>query len=242
MGKRTDVDDSDWSARDDALWMTAELALLMHQGRLKQRQAVPVPFAMQHSQDEAPLAFGPFRLSSYEAWGDGSYVHDSSFVVARGRGAVPLMLGLGAAAALGNAGRRRRAAALAQPRWTPIDSGTVTVSDYGFYLHTQTSVLPRRWNSIQMATLIGPGALQVMGRSTSGSVNWILESDWAELVFLFWATVRCPGHEQLQGRTWLPDEWVTKAFVHSQQGAGHPDPEAFRAISRGLGMGFQQHT
>ncbi|WP_126130586.1 hypothetical protein [Arthrobacter agilis] len=226
----------EWTARDEALWSTAEMGVLLRQNRLKQRQRMSVPFAMHHASDETPYAHGPFRLLSLQAAGDGSYVHNGSSLIATGRGAVPMMLGFAAARAAGNASRRRHAAAMAQSQWTPIDTGTLTVSDYGFYMHTPTAIHAWNWDSIQMATLIGPGSLQIFGQSAHGAINWILESDWAELVFLFWATVRCPDHEQLLGRTWLPDDWVTKAFIHAQTNPRYPTQGDFRDMARTLGL------
>ncbi|THJ68456.1 hypothetical protein E8P82_00630 [Arthrobacter echini] len=237
MAGREQIQEPQWSARDEALWTTAELALLHREGRLGQRHPVSVPFAMQHAGDERPYAHGPFRLLSFEARGDGSYQSSSSLFVATGRGAIPAMLGYGAAAALVNSSRRRRAAALAAPQWTVIDTGTLTVTNHGFYLHTPSAILAWGWTSIQMATLVGPGKLQLMGTSTNGGVNWILESDWAELVFFFWATARCAQHEQLLSRLWLPDEWVARASAHTLGRVGPRNYYAFLELSRGLGMG-----
>lgn len=228
--------DSGWTARDEALWSTAEMGVLLRQNRLKQRRRTPVPFAMQNAPDETPYAHGSFRLLSFQAAGDGSYSYNGSSLLATGRGAVPMMLGFAAVRAAGNASRRKRAAAMAQSRWMVIDTGTLTVSDHGFYLHTPTAIHAWNWGSIQMATLMGPGSLQLLGQSDQGPINWILESDWAELVFLFWATVRCPDHTQLLGRTWLPEDWVTRAFVHAQTGSGYPDQDDFRGMARTLGI------
>lgn len=226
----------EWTARDEALWSTAEMGVLLRQNRLKQRQRMPVPFAMQHASDETPYAHGSFRLLSFQATGDGTYAHNGSSMIATGRGAVPMMLGFAAARAAGNASRRRSAAAMAQPRWTVIDTGTLTISDYGFYMHTPTAIHAWNWDSIQMATLMGPGSLQIIGQATQEAINWVLESDWVELVFLFWATVRCPDHEQLLGRTWLPDHWVTKAFIHTQTNPQYPNQDDFRGMARTLGI------
>lgn len=227
----------DWTLRDEALWTTAEIAALVKQGRLAERWPIAVPFALRLGTDENALCHGPFALFTFSSPGDGSYDHNGSSVFATGRGAIPLMVGHAIGQGMGNAARRRQAMALAQPRWMQIDSGTLTVSTHGFYLHTPHAIHSWDWGSIHSATLTAPGSLKLMGNSLDGPVNWLLNCDWAELVFFLWAITLAPGHPQLSDRTWLPGEWLTKAFIHAQTSQGqYPGPDDFTQLSRALGM------
>lgn len=211
MGKKQGAGAPAWDERDEALWATAEIGLLLAQGRIGERRPAGTPFAPTLAPgEECVYAFSPFALHDYRSPGDGSYIHNSGTVLAVGRGAVPLMLGAAVGQAMGNASRRKRAAAMSQPQWMQIDGGTLSVGSHGFYLHTPTSLLTWGWGSISLMTLVGPGHVQIMGDSQNGPINWILQSNLAELVFLLWATVRHPGHEQLTGRAWLPQEWIDK--------------------------------
>lgn len=228
---------ADWTVRDEALWATAEIAALSSSGRLHERWPASVPFALRHGETEKPLAHGPFQLLSFTAPGDGSYSYNDSSLIAFGRGAAPLMIGHAVGRAIGNSARRRRAEALAQPRWMQIDAGTLTVSTHGFYMHNPTAIFSWDWQSIDSLTLAGPGSVNLLGRSANGQVNWMLHSDWAELLFFLWASAFAPSHPQLLGRTWLPGDWLTKAFIHAQESPGYPGPADFQQITRAIGAG-----
>lgn len=219
-----------WTARDAALWKTAELAAAAMKNALDSQPTFPVPFAVQFGgANEGIYAHGPFRLLELRADGDGSYVHHSSVLTATGRGAIPLMLGFAAIQAMGNAARRNRAASQAQLAWQIIAHGTVSVSDYGFYLHTPSAVNPWAWNHIDLAELTGPGQLRIQGQAAHGPVTWILESDWAELVFVFWSIACNPTSPQFVTRTWLPPEWLAKAFIWSKSNPSFPD-QGFKSL------------
>lgn len=211
MGKKQTHQDPIWDERDEALWATAEIGLLLAQNRIGERQPAGTPFALTLAPgEERVYTFSSFALHEYRAPGDGNYIHNAGTVLAVGRGAVPFMLGAAVGQAMGNSSRRKRAAAMTQPQWMQIDGGTVSVGSHGFYLHTPMSLLAWGWGSISLMTLVGPGHVQIMGDSQNGPVNWILQSNLAELVFLLWATVRHPEHEQLVKRVWLPQDWVDK--------------------------------
>lgn len=180
--------------------------------------------------EERVLAHGPFTLLSWTAPGNGEYMHNSSTPIATGRGSIAMMAGFAAARAIGNSARRREAKARAQPRWLQIDQGTVSVSNFGFYLHGPHGLAPWSWSGVRAASLTAPGQLSIDGMSESGPVKWLLNSHWAELVFLLWASVCSPHHPQLTGRTWLPEEWLTKAMVFTMENTGYPDIRTFREI------------
>ncbi|HET7138831.1 MAG TPA: hypothetical protein VFI36_01600 [Arthrobacter sp.] len=236
MRKRTKhTDDSQWTSRDEALWTTAEIAVLLNRGDLEHRHPLPVPFAMRlGGLEERILAHGPFRLFSWTAPGDGSYIHNTSMMMATGRGGLAMMAGFAAARAIGNSARRRQAEAMAQPQWMLIDQGTLSVGNFGFYLHSASGIPAWNWGGVHAASLAAPGRLNIDGMSESGPVKWVLHSDWAELVFLLWASVCSPHHPQMTGRTWLPEEWLTKAMVFSAGNPGHQGMEGFREIMAGL--------
>ncbi|MEZ2389322.1 hypothetical protein AB6813_07205 [bacterium RCC_150] len=236
MGKKpVQNHDEQWTARDDALWATAELAVLTMRGQLAQRQPLAVPFAMRlGGTQEKVVAHGAFQLLAFHAPGDGSYTQSHGMMVATGRGGLAMMAGFAAAQAIGNASRRRQAARLTEPRWLPIDHGTVAVSNFGFYLHSASGIHAWNWNGIHMAQLVGPGQLNIDGISENGLVKWILQSDWAELIFMLWASVLNPTHPQMTGRTWLPADWITKAMVYSMGNTGFPNHSAFQEVFREL--------
>ena len=236
MGKtHHHTDDSQWTERDDALWSTAEIAVLLNRGSLEQRRPLAVPFAMRlGGHEERILAHGPFQLFSWTAPGDGSYMQNNSMMVATGRGGLAMMAGFAAARAIGNSSRRRQAEAMSQPRWMQIDHGTLSVGNFGFYLHTPSGIHAWSWGGIHLASLTAPGQLSIDGMSDGGPVKWLLNSDWAELVFLLWASVCSPQHPQMTARAWLPEDWLTKAMVFTTNNPGYPGPEAFREIMTGL--------
>lgn len=234
--KQKPEDNSLWTARDDALWTTAEIAVLLRRGELDRRHALGVPFAMRlGGHEERILAHGPFELFAWDAPGTGEYTYNTSSLVSTGRGGLAMMAGFAAARAIGNASRRRHAEASAQLRWMRLDPGTVAVGNFGFYLHTATAIPAWNWSGIHQASLTAPGMLSIDGMSDAGPVRWLLKTHWAELIFLLWASVCSPHHPQLTGRTWLPEEWLTKAMVYATDNSSYPGPEAFREIMNGLG-------
>lgn len=233
--KQKQTDEGAWTARDDALWTTAEIAVLLRRGLLDQRHPLPVPFAMRlGGYDERILAHGPFQLFSWTAPGNGEYMHNTSSLIATGRGGIAMMAGFAAVRAMGNSSRRREAAALSQPRWMQIDQGTVAVGNFGFYLHGPSGVHPWGWHGVYVASLTAPGQLSIEGMGEHGPVRWLLNSDWAELIFLLWASVCSPQHPQLSGAAWLPQEWLTKAMVFTMENSSYPGREAFRELMAGL--------
>lgn len=60
--------------------------------------------------------------------------------------------------------------------------------------------------------------------STQGTTHWLLQSQYAELVFLLWAKTRYPGHPQLQHHAWLPPNWAPWATAQGHRPALGIDP------------------
>ncbi|WP_326566010.1 hypothetical protein VSH64_29580 [Amycolatopsis rhabdoformis] len=218
--KRPQVPVPPWTQRDEVLRYTCHLAMLMGQGHdLGHLQEVLAPFPPTNARDERLLAAGPFVLSDFRALGDGSWNVSTPFVFGTGALGVGLVAGSLVGGAVAKSRARNAAAANAVPRWVPIEQGTVYLSEYGFYLHTPR-VLAWNWPSITGATMAGPGLVHLTGDSQNGSVSWLLQSDWAELVFVAWANAVHPRHPQFVTGQWLPPGWVEHARYHQRP----PDP------------------
>ena len=99
-----------------------------------------------------------------------------------------------------------------------IDSGILHVSQFGFHLQTATGLHTWSWEAITQGRVVDRRMFGLMGESTSGPVNYIVESDLAELLFAFWSIARHPQHPQLAQRPWLLPEWL-EAYRH-HMGAG----------------------
>ena len=121
--------------------------------------------------------------------------------------------------ALVNNSRKNRAMADAQPRWMQVGQGQMIVSTHGFYWETPQGLLTWDWDSIIQGEMCGPGEFMMAGQSQHGQVRYIIRSDWSELVFLLWATVRHPQQPQLSNGNWLPPGWPQYA-----QEMGHQLP------------------
>lgn len=192
---------------DYAVWHTLDIMRRIDRGRLHERPPVATTFAPQIARDEHGLACGPFRLLGYCTAGDGSYVHNSSTFFAWGRGGLAMTAGFAAGQAIGNASRRSRARADAQLAWREIDRGHLWVCDRGFYLDTPGGLFTWEWTAVSSMQLVAPASVQVTGNSTSGQIQWIIESDWAELVLTVWAYHCHPNHPQYISGAWIPPGW-----------------------------------
>ena len=216
MGKQQ-VPEARWTDRDRALWHTCEIAVDLAHGRVPPpRMRVASIFPPQLGVDEQYWAAGPYTLNEQRALGDGSYVHDSGYFSATGRGGLMATGAVAAFRAAGNARRRHEAERAAIPRWMPIEHGAVYVSRYGIHLHGPGGIFPWHWSAFTAAQMVGPAAVHVLGSSTRGPVSWILQSDWAELVFVAWAMACHRQHPQLVTGTWLPPGWLQRCATFAQ--------------------------
>jgi len=155
------------------------------------------------------MASGQFELLEYSALSDGSYTRHSGFAIGN-----PLFMGaFFGAQAIANASNRRAAQRAAMPRWHVIDQGVITVSTYGFYMETPTSLLKWGWDSIDSLEVVQESVALMRGRSTKGPVQWALHSDWAELVFVLWASAVHPNHPQFASPAFVSAEWIAKAHA-----------------------------
>lgn len=194
-----------------AIWQTVAINLAADEGGLGRRPPVPTSFPPRLLRDEQMLARGPFRLLDHKAIGSGEYVHKDGIFMATGPGGLVLSGAFAAGQALANSSRRRQATASATPRWHVIEQGMLFVSTGGFYFDTGHSLLAWAYTAVTAAELTGPGALRITGESENGPIAWLLESDWAELVFTLWARAVHPQHPQYLAHRWLPPGWVERA-------------------------------
>lgn len=122
-----------WQDYDSALWHTCTVLAAAGQDRLHEVPGNAVPFAMQlGGAEERIFGSGQFVLSSWEAPGDGTYHRTGGFFMATGGAALALTGVVAGVTALRNSARRREAAAMAQPRWLPVDQGLIHVGTHGY--------------------------------------------------------------------------------------------------------------
>lgn len=210
-----------WQDYDSALWHTCTVLAAAGQDRLHEVPGNAVPFAMQlGGAEERIFGSGQFVLSSWEAPGDGTYHRTGGFFMATGGAALALTGVVAGVTALRNSARRREAAAMAQPRWLPVDQGLIHVGTHGFYLQTINGFHQWGWNCVHSTIITGPGSIWVQGQSVQGPISWRINSHWAELAFVLWATTCHPHHPQLIDGSWLPPHWITWATHH-----GYPPPQ-----------------
>jgi hypothetical protein len=200
-----------WSQHDSALWYTLDILAAWLGGGLEARPPVLTPFAPSLGQGERVLTEGSYQLSEYVALGDGSYDHSTFIAGGTGLLGMTLLAGTIAGSAIGNSRRRAEAERDARERWHPVAWGTLAVSTHGFYLTNQYGLNPWSWYGVSAATVVGPGAVHLQGQGSHGPTSWIVQSDWAELLFVAWAVTRHRHHPQLVTGSWLPPGWVQRA-------------------------------
>ncbi|QQS02190.1 MAG: hypothetical protein IPK37_07600 [Austwickia sp.] len=221
MGRLSGPEEQAQRQQDAAIWRTLLVNELLDVGRFDQVETVPVVFAPQLAPDERFVGSGAYQLYDFGAVGDGTYERSTGFFFAGGPAGIALTGTVAAARAIGNASRRSRAAADAMPRWKVIDAGQLWVSQHGFTLRGRGGLQAWSWHAILAAELVGPGRVCFDADAHPQSVQWILQSDWAELVFTFWARDRHPQHPQFLGRTWIPPGWAERTVAR-----GHALPPA----------------
>lgn len=203
---------SEWTARDQTLLRTAQIMYALGRGEYDRIDPLSVSFAVGGSYPDNKIVLNaPFTLYSFEATGDGSYQHNSGFFFATGGVGLALTGAYMVGRAIGNANRRNAAAQAATPTWHPIDTGFIFVNQYGFYLRTPVNLLWWNWASIAEAQMIAPRQFAMLGDAGNrGRVNYVIDSDAAELVFALWASAQVPQHAQLRQRIWLIPAWFEK--------------------------------
>jgi hypothetical protein len=200
-----------WTEGDSAIWHTLDIVAATLTGRVVERPPILTPFPPSLGQHEKILVQGAVTLHECIAAGDGSYVHSTTFVGGSGVLGAALAVGSLAGSAAGNSRRRAAAAADATLKWRPVDGGGLSVSTHGFYLETRQGLYPWSWDAISSSSVVGRGRVHIQGYGTAGAMSWILETQWAELIFNLWALTRHRQHPQLVGGGWLPAGWIDHA-------------------------------
>jgi hypothetical protein len=193
--------------REQALQYTARIVRMAQTGKLKDQPCLAHTFAI--DRDEHLYAAGAYTLHWWGTLGDGSW--STSSFIAGGTGAVGMGMLVGSAIGNYNSRNRarRQAAANAALAWRPVDTGQVHVSDYGIYLTRGHHGIRRyRWTSITEADLHQPGVVFYNANTTDGPVQYLLRSDWAELIFAFWCLARNPNHPRF-----IADTWIDRATI-----------------------------
>jgi hypothetical protein len=209
-----------WTPRDEVLRYTCYLAALLSGGHSTQDVVeVLAPFPPTNADDEKLWATGPFVLSDFRALGDGSWQVSTPVVFGTGAIGVGLVAGSLVGGSIAKSRARRAAQAAAVPRWVPIEQGQLYLSQYGFYMHTP-NVLRWSWSEVTGASVVAPATVHFTGNSVDGPISWLLQSDWAELLFVTWALTIHPRHPQLLTGGWLPPGWLEHARFHHRP----PDP------------------
>ncbi len=223
---------SAWSEHDSAVWHTCDITSRLLAGVLRERPAVASPFPPQLATGELLLVQGGYERSTFRPLGDGSWSRDGSMLLATGGGGIALSAGVAVARAAGNRRRAEQAWHDAQPRWVVDERGTLWVSTAGFYLHTPVGLYPWSWDAVRAVTPVGPGVVQLHGRSDAGEVSWLVTSVWAELVFVLWALAVHPGHPTLQAGGWLPPGWRERCVAAGYGERLAAGPAAERVVGR----------
>lgn len=55
-----------------------------------------------------------------------------------------------------------------------------------------------------------------------GLIQWMVDSDWAELMFTLWCRDRYPEHPQFTGFTWIPGGWADRLKAEGLVPPPHP--------------------
>lgn len=211
-----------WTYRDDVLSYTCHLAALMAgDADLGQVEEVLAPFPGRNVAGERFWATGAVVVSDFRAIGDGSWSVSTPMVFGTGALGVGLVAGSLVGGAIAKSRARRAAAAATVPRWVPIAHGALYLSAYGFHLHTP-QVNAWHWAGVTGAEMVAPGVVHVTGNGKSGPVAWLIQSEWAELLFVTWANAVHPRHPQLVTGQWLPPGWVEHANWHGRLPAPPP--------------------
>lgn len=198
----------DWTDFDEGLLHTLWVVADSLNGRHSAIPHLYPSFVTDYSGGERVYAARPFQLLEHVAPGDGSYLHHSSTILATGRDGLKLTAAAAAGQAWGNAKRRRRAEMDAIPRWTPVDHGTLWVSNHRFWIESVRGLFPWHWGAVRGINMISQGNVHVHGQSEQGAVSWQIVSPAAEMIFALWVlTLRVP-HQQWMTRAWIPPNWI----------------------------------
>lgn len=208
VGRKADQREVDgYTQHDAAIWHTRGIVAAVHAGRQAMLPRVATTFPPTLGHDEVVVASGPVDVLVWRALGNGSYSHQGGFFFATGAAGLAATAVFAGVQATGNAARRAQAQADAQPRWVRDFGGLVTVSTHGFYFEVPAGLLTWGFGDVHSMELVAPRAVRMHGQSVHGPVQWVLLTDWAELLLALWAVARHPHHPQAVGEAWIPPGW-----------------------------------
>lgn len=195
-----------WTYLDEHLWHTCDILADLVSGRLQRRPRLATYARL--APNERVLAVGPAQRLTWRARGNGSYQHTNVVAVGRPSFVIGSMLG----SALGNASRRRAAAAAAQPRWVLDGSGELTVTDQGAYFGHPRAPVSLYWTGVtDSIDLVGPEDFQIALRTNQGGHCTLrFHTPWASLLFVLAARARFTAHPRLLHRGWLPADFENR--------------------------------
>ncbi|MEU7644660.1 hypothetical protein [Streptomyces huasconensis] len=198
-----------WTPLDDHLLYTCHVVDDLTRGRLAHRP--PVPSMARLAPGELSVAVGPASRSTWRAVGDGSYRHSSVLAV----GQPAFVIGSLVGSALGNAARRRQAAADARQRWVADGHGEVTVTDRRAYFGHPQSSLDLGWTGLDTADLVAPDAFQCSFRDMYNGSPQLIRLH-SSLMFVLAAHAAFPAHPRLAGGSWLPPGFEAKCAAYGR--------------------------
>lgn len=195
-----------WTALDDHLLYTCHVVHEVAEGRIG--NCTPVPTRARLGPGEMPLAVGPAVRSSWRGLGDGTYTHGSMLAF----GGPAFVVGSLVGSALGNAARRRRAAADAQPRWVTEGPGELTVTDRRACFGGGGGTFELWWSGLDAVDLVAPDIFQCSYQDRDGGGHRIarLQTLWASLMFALAAHAAFPVHPLLLSGGWLPPDFEAR--------------------------------
>lgn len=206
-----------WTEYDDGLLYTLWIVSSLLTGRGERLECLNPPFAIDYHQGERVFTAAPFQVLAWASPGDGTYLHDSSFLFATGRGGLTVTAAAAAFRAAGNARRRGQAERDAMPRWMPVDQGTVWVSSHGFRIGTMRGLTTWPWSSVDGMQMVNQGDVQIQAQSVDGPINCQIVSPAAELIFALWVLALQVPHPQWMDRGWIPAHWLSWAAAQGKQ-------------------------
>lgn len=202
-----------WTNSDIAVHRTLEFQKRYDAGRGMRREDFQVaparPVRPMLSQDEIMMASAGARLY---LWNNGrdfqavaNPVHMSTIALnKRGQNfAVGSMLGTAAV----NVWGRRQAA---KTGWELTEQAPLTVSTEGVYLETMAQgVLVFSFDGFQTMEWEGQGRINGFFSQPHWQGRLLIESDWAELIFVMWMS-RCHPHHPAR-YSWFTQDWLDRA-------------------------------
>lgn len=204
-----------WTTFDDFLLYTCHVVSDVRQDRIPNRS--PVPTSARLEVGEVSLVVGPAVRSSWRAIGDGSYMHRNVMAFGRSGFVVGSLIG----SAVGNAARRRRAAADARQRWVTEGSGELTVTPWRVLFGGLGGRLRLWWTGLDTIDLIAPQIFECSFNNIDNGRHHVsrLQTPWASLIFALAAHAAFPAHPR-----WLSGSWLPPDFENRCAAIGRPCP------------------